>query len=79
MYASHVALAYADGPQVAQSYACAVLIICAGFVVIFLCLVPGADQVVGESLDGLCSVTGLLGLSVVTDKDGLLRLGDAKT
>lgn len=42
-------------------------------------LVPGADQVVGESLDGCCCVTGLLGLTVVAEEDSLFRLGDAKT
>lgn len=40
-------------------------------------LVPGLDQVVGKGLGGRARVSGNLGLAVVSDYEGLLRLGDA--
>jgi hypothetical protein len=40
-------------------------------------LVALADQVVGQRLDGGGGVSGDVGLAVVADDDGLLRLGDS--
>jgi hypothetical protein len=42
----------------------------------FVFLVALANKVILQSLDGLCCVSWLLGLAVVSDQDSLLRLGD---
>jgi hypothetical protein len=40
-------------------------------------LVALLNEVVGEGLDRLCCVAGLNVLAMVSDEDGLFRLGDA--
>jgi hypothetical protein len=42
-------------------------------------LVSLTGQVVGKTLDGRGGVSGNLRLAVVTDDDGLFRLGDGNT